>query len=138
MTDALADFLRRDARRSFAWGECDCLIRLADWGMHLTGQDAAAPWRGRCSSALGAARILKREGGIVAVVNKAFASLGFLRTERAGRGDIAIVEAREGMTGAIVLAESEEGMALVSMPRFGALRVARARLVGAWTLKKPA
>lgn len=138
--DALAEFLRADAARPFRFGERDCLLRLADWGLALTGIDAAAPWRGRCSSALGAARILKREGGLVAVLGKAFQPLGYVRAAEPRRGDLAVVETSVGLSGAIVAAATGEldaagrPVAIASLAQAGALRLARLPVVAAWTL----
>lgn len=127
--DALADFLRADAARTFRYGECDCLLRLADWGLVLTGIDALARWRGRYVTATGAARILKREGGMLAFVDMAFGPLGFARTTEPGRGDIAIVTIVEGMTGAIMT-----GRSIASLPKFrGAVRLASVPVVACWT-----
>ena len=125
----LAWFLRDSAAPPFAYGRRDCLLWLADWGRHVSGSDAARNWRGRCSTALGAARILKRHGGMVQVTAAAFEAEGWRRTESPRRGDVAIVEGREGLTGAICL-----GRELYAMARFnGAIQIRRVAPLAAWT-----
>lgn len=128
--DALRLFLIEVARRPFAYGKNDCLLWLADWGIRLTGVDVGACWRGRCSTKLGAARILRQNGGMVAVTGAAFEPEGWRRTETPKRGDIAIVhEAKEGLTGAICL-----GNGMFAMARFeGRLLFKRAPVVAAWS-----
>lgn len=51
-------------RRRFAWGSWDCLLWLAEWVWDQRDVDAAAPWRGRYRTALGAQRIVRRAGGM--------------------------------------------------------------------------
>lgn len=48
--------------RPFAWGVHDCATWVADVRCALTGQDAAAAWRGSYSTARGAWRALRRRG----------------------------------------------------------------------------
>ena len=48
----------------FEWGRHDCVLWPADAVLALTGIDHAAPYRGRYSSPLGAARLLRRELGL--------------------------------------------------------------------------
>lgn len=130
--DALYQFIRNGARRSFQYGQWDCLLRLAAWTEFVTGKDAAAPWRGRCSSEWGAARILRREGGMIALLEKAYAPLGYVRTDHPQRGDIAVVDTPSGPTGAIVLAV--EGNDVIASVLFSqSVRVIRAPLLAAWT-----
>lgn len=132
MNDRLGAFLAEDSIKSFAFGERDCLLRLADWGIVLSGRDAGAPWRGRCSSALSAARILKREGGLIAVMEKAFTAIGFVRTIQPARGDVAIVNTVEGEMGGIVLSAGNPVMVSLTSPAAGANRIRVAPVLAAW------
>lgn len=49
-------------RAPFAWGSADCATFAADCALALTGVDPLAGVRGRYKTALGARRILDREG----------------------------------------------------------------------------
>lgn len=131
--DALGIFLAGTAGRPFRYGEWDCLLRLADWGIVLSGRDAGEGWRGRCRSALGAARVLKRNGGIEAMLDAAFGSIGWHRVPVAGRGAIAAIRTREGVTGAILLGPMRDDEALVSqLGVTGSVIVRRAIVLAAW------
>lgn len=46
----------------FRWGQLDCALFVADAVLDMTGEDIAAPFRGRYSTAVGSARALKRYG----------------------------------------------------------------------------
>lgn len=98
----LSGFLRRAAGRPFVWGRHDCLMWLADWIAELRGVDPAAAWRGAYDSPLGAARIVRDAGGMVAHVERVVAPLGIRRTDAPCRGDIGIVESAGRLEGAIV------------------------------------
>lgn len=63
----LSEFLAQSARRDFVWGEFDCLLWLAAWAMQRGHPDLGAPWRGRYATALGCRRLVKREGGMLAI-----------------------------------------------------------------------
>jgi hypothetical protein len=132
----LLEFFRANAGLPFRYGERDCLLWLADWGKALAGVDAAAGWRGRCSTALGAARILKREGGMVAIVEKAFAPLGWRRTEAPRCGDLAVVATARGSMGAIMLFAMGQGQAPLTASLIGTpgIKLQREPLVAAWAL----
>lgn len=126
--DALTSFLRSDAERSLSYGQYDCLLRLAEWGRTICGRDAGTPWRGRYRTELGAARVLQREGGMVAVVGRAFEAIGWQRTTSPRRGAVAVAEGDLGETGAIVLSNE-----LVAAARFdGVIQLRRWPIIAAW------
>lgn len=58
----LDDFLRAAQGRLFTWGEHDCALFAADAVLAITGEDHAAAFRGRYSTARGALRALKVYG----------------------------------------------------------------------------
>ncbi|WP_109464410.1 DUF6950 family protein [Albibacillus kandeliae] len=58
----LMSYLVRAARRPFKEGEHDCALFLAGGVEAMTGEDYAAPYRGRYSTTLGGLRILKKDG----------------------------------------------------------------------------
>jgi hypothetical protein len=99
--DALAGFLREATGRQFAFGSWDCGLFCADWYALRWGMDPAAEWRGRYHSALGLARLLSRRGGIVAHFDACLVDA--IRTTDPQRGDIAIVETPQGLTGGIIV-----------------------------------
>lgn len=58
---------------TFEWGRRDCVTLAADRYMALTGTDAIADVRGVYSSAFAAARLLRREGGMAAAIDRRIA-----------------------------------------------------------------
>lgn len=46
----------------FQYGSLDCALMVADAALAMTGEDIAAPFRGKYSTAAGSARALKRYG----------------------------------------------------------------------------
>ena len=52
----------------FRWGRHDCGLFASDCILAMTGTDPAAEFRGQYQSALGAARILRRLGGLAGLV----------------------------------------------------------------------
>jgi hypothetical protein len=133
MMDGLGDFLRAASRRDFSWGDHDCCMWLADWVALRRGADPAAGWRGRYTTPLGAARIIKRRGGLVAHLEGCLAPLGIERTDEPGRGDIAVVGAAEGDCGAIVIGST---VALVPLLQPGIIVRPRsvAPIIAAWNV----
>jgi hypothetical protein len=77
---------------------------VAAWIEARCGVNPAAGW---CyGTPLGAARILKRRGGMAAHFDGCLAPLGIARTDDPQRGDIAIVETEAGEIAGIVLGAS--------------------------------
>lgn len=59
----LAAEVEAAARRPFAWGQHDCATWAADVVAALTGEPSPAEaWRGRYTTALGGARLMRRQG----------------------------------------------------------------------------
>jgi hypothetical protein len=58
----LADAVDAVRNAPFQWGQHDCATWAADVRLALTGQDAAAAWRGRYKSERGALRAMRRMG----------------------------------------------------------------------------
>ncbi len=88
-----------DARaRPFEWGVHDCATWAFDVRRALTGQDAAAAWRGRYSTAKGALRTLRLVLGAATHAEAATAILGapLASPRQAQRGDIVLVEMGDG------------------------------------------
>lgn len=59
---ALVEEIDRARSLQFRWGVHDCATWAFDVRLRLTGQDAAAAWRGRYSTSAGAARVMRRLG----------------------------------------------------------------------------
>lgn len=95
MRDALTDFLDAWEGRRGVWGQHDCALWTADWGLILTGIDGGARWRGTYDDENGCISVLRRDGGLVAVVGEGTALMGFTPLPdplTAQRGDIGVVE----------------------------------------------
>lgn len=89
-------FLDEASRRRFQDGTWDCALMVAAWVERVRGVDGASPWRGRYSTRIGWLRILKREGGIEAVIARGAALAGLVETGNPQRGDIGIAERPNG------------------------------------------
>lgn len=85
----LAVFLASKERAPFAWGKNDCCQFVSAWLCELTGDNLSEPFGGY-TSALGAARVLKANGGILALADAAFAARGWpvVPVALARRGDV--------------------------------------------------
>lgn len=92
----LPEFIAAAARESFAWGERDCAMFVADWVHRVTGRDPAADLRGTYRGRVGADRVARR--GIVSIVARRARDAGFERTRDPVAGDIGIVTDALGTT----------------------------------------
>lgn len=130
--DALAGYLREATARRFVFGSFDCGTFCADWFHVKRGIDPAAEWRGRYHSAPGLARLLMRRGGIVAHFDACLVDAGAVRIVEPRRGDIAIVDTPQGLTGGIVTGVT--GIALVAGHGIIIRRREWAPPVAAWSI----
>lgn len=89
--DPLSRFLNAAAARPFAWGEFDCLLWLADWIEAQRGIDLGVNFRGRYSTMLQAARIVRDADGMVSLVDLLTRGSGVRRANVGASGDIAVV-----------------------------------------------
>lgn len=106
--------------KPFAWGKQDCALFAADCVQAMTGEDFAAPFRGRYDTALGSVRALKMMG-YASLEEYVIAVLGEpINANTAGRGDVVMVDTPEGKALGVV-AGIEAAVAgvngLVLMPR---------------------
>jgi hypothetical protein len=87
---ALALFVEEKRCEKFVWGVNDCCGFAADWVAICTGVDPCAAWRGKYRDAAGAARLIRRGGGLEALVDRALAAHGWAQIARpmARRGDV--------------------------------------------------
>lgn len=85
----LDDYLDRASRRAFNWNGNDCSAAFVGGWLKENGNNAADAYLGRFKTALGAARIVRREGGLVAIYDRALGP----RTDMPRRGAVGVVEA---------------------------------------------
>lgn len=90
---------RRDS--PFKFGQVDCCLFACDGILAQTGLDPAAKmFRGKYRDALGAARLVRKHGGVEAIAAKVCAAHGWpeLPTPRlAQRGDVVLLDVADAM-----------------------------------------
>lgn len=112
---AVSKVFRQSHDEPFRWGTADCLMFAADVAAAITGTDPVARLRGRYTTAIGAQRILRREGwGDVAGL--AAALWTEVPVAHAQIGDWAIVDGADGkpalgvVAGDRVIARGPDGL----------------------------
>lgn len=75
----------------FAWGLNDCCTFAASWVQISTGEDALRTFSRHWRTAAGAARVLKRHGGLMAAVTRVLGEP--VRPALAHRGDLLLMPA---------------------------------------------
>lgn len=93
-SDRLAQHIIRRWEEPFAWGSNDCAAFLADAAQAMTGQDVLHELRGARSTALGAARVARRIGGVAAALERA--GLVPVQPLLAQRGDAVLLHPQPG------------------------------------------
>ncbi|MFN3077472.1 MAG: DUF6950 family protein [Alphaproteobacteria bacterium] len=104
----LNDALMAASERPFSWGRHDCCLFAADIVRAMTGEDAAAPFRGRYGTKRGAMRALKAfaGGGLPEAVRAIAKHHGWEELSPvalAGRGDLAMLDTEDGPSLAICI-----------------------------------
>lgn len=91
----LSAYLGAAVARPWEWGVHDCQMWPADWVRSQTGQDPASAWRGRYRSLSGAERIIRRGGGLPALVSAGMGRIGLpeIAPALAEDGDVGLVHA---------------------------------------------
>lgn len=84
-------FLAKAGRTPFVYGGFDCCLWLADWLVALGYPDPAAHLRGRYATAMGCARILNRNGGVLGVVSDCAARAGLWPTLTPKADDVGVI-----------------------------------------------
>lgn len=94
----LAQFIEQRRHVPFAWGTNDCCLFGADWVLRATSKDLAADLRGRYGSALGAARILSRCGGVRGLIKTRGEQIGIksVPSRAIQRGDLVVADMGRG------------------------------------------
>lgn len=133
--EALDAHLERTLAESAFWGVCDCFLWPADWIETCGWPDPATAWRGRYATALGAARIVARAGGVEALWRREAERIGLAPTARPIAGDVGLA-AREttgvgptlrGRVGAVCLGGGEWAVRTQ-----GGIRTGRWPVLQAW------
>jgi hypothetical protein len=88
----IGDFLDRWAGERHAWGVRDCSVGfVSSWVEACTGIDPASGFRGRYSTARGAARMITRAGGPVALYEGLAHAVRWSGRNIARAGDVGLV-----------------------------------------------
>lgn len=90
MGDQLSEFIREAARQRFSWRDRNCGLWGADWFRVRRGVDPAARLRAAAETELGAARLVRRLGGLVAIIDDMARETGTLRAHPPQRGDVVV------------------------------------------------
>lgn len=92
-------------------GEVDCMTAVGDWMKLATGKDPVAPYRGRYTTEIGAARVIRRAGGEAALLGSGAVAVGWKARPKGAerRGDVGVVrcktpEGKEALVAAVCLA----------------------------------
>lgn len=107
-------FVEQRRAEPFAWGANDCCLFACDGVQSQTGLDPAAKlFRGKYRDSLGAARLVRKHGGIEAIAVKVCGQHGWpeLLTPRvAQRGDVVLLDVDTGMECALGLVVGAEAV----------------------------
>lgn len=89
----LMDYTSKAMRQPFSYATGhDCAQGfVGGWVLSETGQDVAKPWRGRYRTARGCYRLVRRSGGLVAMMSEGLGAFGFSRTFAPELGDVGAV-----------------------------------------------
>lgn len=110
---------RELAARPFEWGKNDCALFCADVVLALTNTDYMARFRGRYSTEIGAARVIRSEG-FADLGDAAASMLPEIHVSEAQRGDVALCDGKYGpflsiITGHMVIGPTCNGLMHVSV-----------------------
>lgn len=97
----------------FKWGVSDCMLSIMDIVQRARGYDPACAFRGRYTSAIGAARVLRPFGGLANALQAVAEECGWCEIDPA-----------QGLVGDVGLVRS------ASLPRAGAIKAATNRWMG--------
>lgn len=88
---SLADFVDQARVRPFLWGEFDCCSMPCEAALNIVGVDPWSKFRGRYKTERGAARVIRRAGGFVRLIEKIMSGYLEVPVSFARRGDILLV-----------------------------------------------
>lgn len=87
----LGRFLERMTSEPFVDGATDCILTVSDWIVINGHLDPAEPFRGRYRNALGRERIVRREGGLLALMQRGAERVSLQQTASPQPGDVGLV-----------------------------------------------
>lgn len=134
--EKLAEHWDATAGMPGAWGTRDCATAFFDAVAAITGEDLIAEFRGRYTTELGAAKLLRKQGcdTIEQFAEKLFRDRGIeeLPTVRlAGRGDAVVLDTQDGPAlGMVAL----DGMHAITVSLEAAVAVPLAQCRRAWRI----
>lgn len=95
MAEVLTSWLEETTSMRWGWGGLgggkDCALWMADYVGRVRRNDPGAAFRGRYSTRLGCEKLLKREGGLVALVARVASAVGLHAAEEPERGHIGVI-----------------------------------------------
>ena len=136
----LHDFIAANVDRPFDWGQWDCALFATACAAALTGEDAAAAYRGTYDSRAGSAHAL-RELGQGTLLRTVAASFAEKPVARAQRGDLVWCDGSLGVCmGAFALFVGEERLASKTgaLMREGLISIPRRAWTRAWAVGETA
>ena len=89
----LADYLQAGVRLRWEPGKHDCCVWPAGWALTWGRGDPMARWRGRYRSDAGAVRLVRQEGGMLALWRQGLADIGIPEVGELEPGDVGVVDA---------------------------------------------
>lgn len=124
----LHQYLQDNHNRPFEWGKFDCCLFAADVIQILTGRDPAKAFRGKYTTARGAALALRRygQGDIISTADE---QLGReITLLQAKRGDACAIDTEHGPAlaiymGSVVISVGEHGLIKQSPTQVNILKI---------------
>lgn len=113
--------------KPFAWGASDCSLFAADCVAAQRDDDPFAFLRGRYATKVGAARVLKKEGGKISAVMAR--TLKEVAPSFAKRGDVCLIEVEGEEAAGIVI-----GAEIIAMAETGTIRLPRSLILKAFSV----
>lgn len=135
--ELLHNFLDWAQSEPFGWGVRDCATFTCDAVLVMTGVDLAAGFRGKYTTELGAAKVMREfaDAGLEAVADKITQEYGLpeIPVAMAARGDIALVDGEKEPALGIVALDGVFAVTVTpqGLQRWPALSCRRAWRVGA-------
>lgn len=127
--DIVDQTLRMWRQIPFVWGEHDCMLSIGDYIAQRGGVDVTGRFRGTYESASGAARHMRRCGGVSGLIGLT----GIAETGgRPIRGDVVALRAPDCLGGQVGAICTGEGIAARLERGVGEIELRLAILAGVW------
>jgi hypothetical protein len=88
----LSDYLEWALGEAFGWGSHDCGFLTVGWVAKASGIDVLDKWRGRYSTELGCARVVRRAGGLEAILGEAAERASWPKVKTPFPGCVGIIQ----------------------------------------------